>query len=77
VFGMIVSVLSIVYAVARAAFGLLMLRGRSRAAKDVELLVLRHEVTVLHRQVCRPRLEPKDRMLLAALCRMLPRRLHR
>ena len=72
---MIVSVLlSIIYAVARAVFGLFMLRRRREAVKDVELLVLRHEMSVLHRQVSRPRLEPKDRLVLAALCRLLPRR---
>jgi hypothetical protein len=42
---MIVSVLlSMVYAMARAMFGLLVLRGRGEPAKDIELLVLRHEV---------------------------------
>jgi hypothetical protein len=51
VFGVIVSVLlSIVYAVARGVLGHVVLRGRSRGAKDVELPVLRREVTVLRRQ---------------------------
>ena len=52
---------------------LLALLGRSGAAKDLEILVLRHQLTVLHRQLPRPRLEPADRALLAAISRVLPR----
>lgn len=43
--------LSIFYAMRRAVFGLVVVRGRTSAVKDVELLVLRHEVAVLRRQV--------------------------
>ena len=46
---------------------------RGDAAKDLEILVLRHQLTVLQRQASRPKLEPADRALLAAISRVLPR----
>jgi hypothetical protein len=52
---------------------LLALLARDDAAKDLEILVLRHQLTVLRRQVPRPRLEPADRALLAAVSSALPR----
>jgi hypothetical protein len=52
---------------------LLALLGRGDARKDLEILVLRHQLSVLRRQVPRPRLEPADRALLAAVSRGLPR----
>ena len=46
---------------------------RGDAAKDLEILVLRHQLAVLRRQTPRPKLEPADRALLAAVSRVLPR----
>ncbi len=52
---------------------LLALLARADAAKDLEILVLRHQLVVLRRQTPRPKLEPADRALLAAISRALPR----
>jgi putative transposase len=49
-------------------------RRSSEFAKDVELLVLRHQLVVLSRQQPRPSLRPADRALLAALARLVPPR---
>jgi hypothetical protein len=53
---------------------LIVLVGRSDRAKELEILVLRHELSILRRQVNRPRFQPHDRLLLAAFSRVLPRR---
>jgi putative transposase len=60
-------------------FGWLALLARSGTSKDVEILVLRHEVAVLRRQVIHPKPDWADRAVIAALARLLPRhlRLHR
>jgi putative transposase len=55
--------------------GWLALAAGSDAAKDAEILALRHEVVVLRRQVARPGPDWADRAVLAALARLLPGRL--
>jgi transposase InsO family protein len=59
--------------------GWLVLLARSDAAKDTEILVLRHEVAVLRRQVARPKPDWADRAVIAVLAGLLPGhlRLHR
>jgi transposase len=69
--------LSFAYWVVRRLFELLILFGRSERAKELEILVLRHELHVLRRQVGRPRLWSADRVLLAALGQLLPRKRRR
>ncbi len=64
---------SLVYLLARRLVELLVLRVRTDVSKDVELLVLRHELSVLRRQVTRPRPHLADRAVLAALSAALPR----
>ena len=56
-------------------FGWLALLARSDGSKDVEILVLRHEVTLLRRQVSRPKPDWADRAVIAASARLLPRHL--
>jgi len=56
-------------------FDWLALLARSDVSKNVEILVLRHEVAVLRRQVSRPKPDWADRAVIAALARLLPRHL--
>jgi putative transposase len=63
----------LVYLALCRSFELFALLTRGDAAKDLEILVLGHQLTVLQRQISRPKLEPADRALLAAISRVLPR----
>src|SRR6266545_6807656 len=65
--------ISCFYWLFRHLLGLVVLRCRSDAANEVEILVLRHELAVLRRQVSQSSCRPADRVFLAALVRMLPR----
>jgi putative transposase len=64
---------SLVYLVVRNLFALVWLLARPRRSKELEIVVLRHELAVLRRQGARPKLTHADRALLAALSRSLPR----
>jgi putative transposase len=64
---------SFLYLVVRRLLALIVLVLRRRATKEIEILVLRHELEILRRQHPRPRLEPADRAWLAELSRVLAR----
>jgi transposase len=64
---------SFVYLVVRNLFALVWLLGRPRRSKELEILVLRHELAILRRHASRPKLTRADRALLASLSRSLAR----
>jgi len=64
---------SLCYVVPLHVLQLTALRLRSEEFKELEIVVLRHELSVLRRQVARPELRPADRIFLAAASRLLPR----
>jgi len=65
--------LSALYIALQRVLQLLWLLCRSTASKDLEIIVLRHEVAVLRRQVRRPVFRAADRVFLSAASRLLPR----
>jgi putative transposase len=65
---------SFVYLVACRLFALVLLLARGDRSKELELLVLRHELSILRRQARRPQLAENERLVLAALSRVIPRR---
>ena len=66
-------VVSLLYWSLRRLLELVGLRFRSEREKEIEILLLRHQLRVLERQVARPQLSQADRALLAAFSRVLPR----
>ena len=64
---------AVAYLSVRRVFEFIVLLARTDGAKEIELLLLRHEVAMLRRHVKRQSSEPADRALLAALSRLLPR----
>ena len=64
---------SLCYLVLRRVLQLAALRLRSDEFKELEIVVLRHELAVLRRQVARPEPSAADRVFLAAASRLLPR----
>jgi putative transposase len=67
-------IISVVYLLAYRLLGCMMVLARGEASKDAELLVLRHENALLRRQIGRVRYQPTDRLWLAVLSRLIPRR---
>ena len=65
--------MSSLYLVVCRLLALLVLLARADRSKELEILVLRHELAVLRRQVARPRLDERDRVFLAAASRLLNR----
>jgi putative transposase len=66
-------IFSSVYLLVRSLLACLMVLARREVSKDAELLVLRHENTVLRRQISRVRYQPGDRLWFSALSRLIPR----
>jgi putative transposase len=66
-------VLSVVYVAVQRVLELLLRRFRSSGSKNLEIVVLRHQLAVLRRHVRRPAFPAADRVFLSATSRLLPR----
>jgi putative transposase len=66
--------LTLIYQMFAKLLGWMVLRARSDTVKDIEILVLRHQLTVLHRRTPRLRISWTDRAVIAVLARLLPAR---
>ena len=66
--------LRLIYQMFSKLLGWIVLRTRSDTTKDIEILVLRHQLAVLQRRTPRPQMSWTDRALIAALTRLLPAR---
>ena len=64
---------SLLYLIVRALARLFVARGRGEGSKDLEMLVLRHQLRILQRKTGPPKLRVFDRILLAAASRAIPR----
>src|SRR3954467_7256300 len=64
--------LRLIYQMFAKLLGWIVVRTRADTTKDIEILVLRHQLAVLQRRTPRPRVTWTDRALIAALTRLLP-----
>jgi hypothetical protein len=66
-------IVSLVYVVACRLFAFVLLLARSDCSKELEIVLLRHELSILRRQARRPKLAESDRLVLGTLGRVMPR----
>jgi putative transposase len=64
--------LQLIYQMFSELLGWIVLRTRSDTTKEIEILVLRHQLAVLQRRTPGPRMTRTDRAMIAALIRLLP-----
>jgi putative transposase len=64
--------LTLIYQMFAKLLGWMVLHARSDTAKEIEILVLRHQLAVLQRRTSRPRMSWTDRAVIAAFARLLP-----